>query len=124
MQFTVETSGIVLSGQVHGVVAGLSKPTTFELHQNFPNPFNPTTAIQFDLPATGFVTLKVYTMLGQEAFTLIDNHQYEAGVNKVSFDASGLTSGVYFYRLTVQSIGDDGEFSGNFTQMRKMILLK
>jgi hypothetical protein len=86
---------------------------TFELKQNYPNPFNPSTQISFSLAENGLVTLSVYNLLGQEVKTLI-NRNMEAGLHSISFDASGLQSGVYLYKLTA---------SGS-TLTRKMMYLK
>ncbi|MBI3110369.1 MAG: T9SS type A sorting domain-containing protein [Ignavibacteriales bacterium] len=88
-------------------------PVEFALHQNYPNPFNPTTTISFLLPQSGNVVLKVVNMLGQEVTTLV-NEKRDAGTHSVTFDASSLTSGVYFYTLTSQ----------NFVAARKMLLIK
>lgn len=85
----------------------------FELQQNFPNPFNPTTQIRFSLAEQSQVTLKVYNILGKEIATLI-NDLKGAGAHEISFDGTGLSSGVYFY--TIQT--------GKFTETRKMILMK
>ena len=89
------------------------KPTGFELNQNYPNPFNPTTVISFTLPKAGNVTLKVYNALGQEVATLVNGYK-TAQKYDVKFDASRLAGGVYIYRLE----------SDNFTQSKKMILMK
>ncbi len=86
----------------------------FALHQNFPNPFNPSTTIEFSLPQINFVTLKVYNMVGQEMATLV-SEKLSAGVYKYDWDASGFASGVYVYKLTT----DKG-----FVQSKKLILLK
>ena len=75
-------------------------PNKFELSQNFPNPFNPSTQITFTLPATQEVTLKVYDIMGREVATLLNNTRQAAGVHAVTFDASRVSSGVYFYRLS------------------------
>jgi|GEM_PF-2205570 len=88
-------------------------PTSFNLRQNYPNPFNPTTIISYDLPRSGFVTLKVYDILGREVSTLYNGNQ-NVGTYNVSFDASKLASGVYFYQLK----------SGDYTSIKKMVLLK
>lgn len=88
-------------------------PTGFELYQNYPNPFNPSTTINYQLPSTGYVTLKVYNLLGREIAALINEEKSE-GICEVTFDASKLSSGVYFYRI---------EFNG-FSEKKKMILLK
>jgi hypothetical protein len=89
-------------------------PAAFSLLQNYPNPFNPVTAISFQLSAFSNVTLKVYNVLGQEVATLIHSREMDEGMHEVTFDANGLTSGVYFYRLTTD----------NYSQIHKMILLK
>ena len=88
-------------------------PTVFSLHQNFPNPFNPTTEIKFDIPVDVFTTLKVYDVLGKEVATLV-NGMETAGYKSVKFDATSLHSGLYFYKLTTPT----------FSQTRKLLLLK
>ena len=88
-------------------------PTTNFLAQNFPNPFNPSTTISFNLLSAGQVNLTVYDMLGREVAVLV-NDMLNAGTHNVNFDASKLTSGVYMYKLT----------SGSFQQTRKMMLVK
>lgn len=87
--------------------------TEFALTQNYPNPFNPSTQIKFSIKDAGFVTLKVYDMLGKEVATLVKG-DYATGSYSVSFDAAGLSSGIYFYRLE----------TGSFVQTNKMMLLK
>ena len=91
----------------------LDSPAKFELSQNFPNPFNPTTTISFTLPQSGDVTLKVYNAIGEQVAELINGFK-EAGVHTINFDGSELRSGVYFYRLK----------SEQKVENRKMILLK
>jgi hypothetical protein len=91
----------------------VNAPDKFALNQNYPNPFNPNTSIEFQLQKESFVTLKVYNILGVEIATLV-NEQKPAGVNKINFDASGLTSGLYIYKIS----------AGGFEQTRKMLLLK
>lgn len=88
-------------------------PTEFKLHQNYPNPFNPVTTIGFTLHASSFVSLEVYDMLGRNVALLV-NENLHPGVYKVEFAASGLSSGVYYYRLQADA----------FVQTRKMILLR
>jgi len=88
-------------------------PEAFTLGQNYPNPFNPATTIRFELPQSGNVLLKVFSLLGQEVATLV-NGRMNAGKHVVPFDASHLTTGVYFYTLS----------SGNFVATKKMILMK
>ena len=87
--------------------------TDYSLNQNYPNPFNPTTTISFSIPATEFVTLKIYNMLGQEKSVVL-NKSLQAGQYQIQFDASDLSSGVYYYRLS----------AGNYSEMRRMTLLK
>ena len=88
-------------------------PNKYTLSQNYPNPFNPTTKISFDLPKQGFVTLKVYDVLGKEVAKLV-NEQRNAGSYIIDFNASHLSSGVYYYRIE----------SGEFMQVKKMVLIK
>jgi len=90
-----------------------NEPTGFALKQNYPNPFNPTTTIEYALPQTADVTLKVFNVLGQEVNTLTNSVE-SAGVHSVQFNATNLTSGVYFYRLQ----------AGSFSQVNRMLLLK
>lgn len=88
-------------------------PFAYGLFQNYPNPFNPSTKIRFSLPESGNVLLKIFDISGREVKTLI-NHKMQAGTYEADFNASGISSGVYFYKLT----------SGNFTSTKKMILTK
>jgi hypothetical protein len=88
-------------------------PQKFALYQNYPNPFNPSTTISYDLPERSRVKLSVYNLLGQEVATLVNTEQ-EPGRYNVKFDASGLPSGIYFYRLE----------AGRFIEQKKMILIK
>jgi hypothetical protein len=91
----------------------IGNPSGFVLSQNFPNPFNPSTNIRYELPMAGNVTLKVYDMNGKEALTLADGFR-EAGYYTVQFNGNNLSSGVYYYRLQ----------AGNFVDMKKMLLVK
>ena len=88
-------------------------PTAFALKQNYPNPFNPSTNVTYELPRSAVVRLSVYDMLGREVSVLVDE-RIDAGVHEVKFDASGLSSGVYFYRLQ----------AGTFVETRKLLLLR
>jgi hypothetical protein len=81
--------------------------------QNYPNPFNPTTTIKYELPKSSMVRLSVYDILGREVSVLV-NETVDAGVHEVRFEAAGLASGVYFYRLT----------AGSFVQTRKLLLVR
>jgi hypothetical protein len=85
----------------------------FELSQNYPNPFNPTTSIKYSTPVKGFVTLKIFNLLGQEVATLI-NQEQNPGEYIADFDASKLASGIYMYSIKV----------GDFSLTKKMVLLK
>ncbi len=93
-------------------------PTEFSLGQNYPNPFNPTTKIKFALPVAAKVSVKVYNVVGQQVAELI-NGQFELGLHEVSFNASQLSSGVYFY--TIEAAGVDGQ---SFGTTKKMMLMK
>jgi hypothetical protein len=86
---------------------------TYSLSQNYPNPFNPTTTISYTLPKAGKVSIDIFNMIGQKVATLVNANQ-TAGIHTVAFDGANLTSGVYFYRLQ----------AGNYTTMRKMVLMK
>lgn len=85
----------------------------FSLKQNYPNPFNPETKINYELPITNYVTIKVYDAIGNEIQTLVNKKQ-NAGSYSVSFDASALPSGVYYYKLVTEK----------FSETKKMILVK
>lgn len=95
------------------VSEAVERPPSFELSQNYPNPFNPTTTLSFRIPHSTFVVLKVYNILGEEVRTLV-NGKKEAGTHNVLFDAVGLPSGVYFYRLTTPP----------FSQTKAMVVMK
>ena len=88
-------------------------PSVFELSQNFPNPFNPSTVIEYKLPNDGNVSISVYDNSGKEVKSLVNEFK-AAGYYSVSFNASSLSSGVYYYRLS----------SGRFNAVKKMLLVK
>jgi hypothetical protein len=102
------------------------EPFAHKLKQNYPNPFNPTTTIQFEVFEPARISLKVYNTLGQEIATLIDDQEMDEGIEEVEFDASGLTSGVYFYRIVADGIGDpdEGIVGKHFVSVKKMLLVK
>jgi len=105
-----------LINQVTGIGEGqgsLLSPNSFNLAQNYPNPFNPTTIINFSIPKTSLVTIKVYDVLGNEVATLVNEEKVQ-GVYTVTFDASTLSSGVYFYKIN----------SGNYSEVKKMVFIK
>jgi len=100
------------SGTMSPVLPG-ETPLAFSLEQNYPNPFNPVTTIRFRLATAAKASLTVYDLLGQRVAELV-NERREAGVHEVTFDASRLSSGVYFYHLS----------AGNFMQTRKLLLIR
>jgi hypothetical protein len=104
----------ILTNQLIGInEPGLNIPEGFVLEQNYPNPFNPSTVISYSLPVNGFIELKIFDILGNE-ITVLENGFKQAGNHSVNFNASGLSSGIYFYTLK----------SGEFTLTKKMMLLK
>jgi hypothetical protein len=88
-------------------------PEYYYLGQNYPNPFNPITTIKYDLPVNGFVTLKVFDILGREISTLL-NEEKKAGTFQIDFSSNGLSSGIYFYTLT----------SHNYSKTKKMVVIR
>lgn len=100
-------------GSVTGIHHNNEIPGVYSLSQNYPNPFNPSTKIEFSIPVGGFVSLKIYDVLGRETVLLLSS-DFKAGSYSVDFDASPLTTGVYFYKLV----------SGSFTETKKMVLVK
>ena len=110
IDWTIANGGLI-TGNSNNI--SINNPDAFSLSQNYPNPFNPSTKINFSIPKSGMVTLKVYDVLGKEVASLV-NDARNAGNYEVSFNASGLSSGAYFYRLQ----------SGSFVDTKKMFLLK
>ncbi len=108
---------IMKSKEIHFNVTGNDdqkiSSLDFSLAQNYPNPFNPSTKISFTLPHYEKTSLIIYDVLGREISVLL-NREMSAGEYEISFDGSSLPSGIYFYRLT----------SGNYSQIRKMLLVK
>ncbi|HTY38876.1 MAG TPA: T9SS type A sorting domain-containing protein, partial [Bacteroidota bacterium] len=102
---TIRTTAVE---QIDGAV-----PTDYVLSQNYPNPFNPSTTIQYALPVSGFVTLRVYDVLGKQVFELINQYQ-NAGSYRIKVNAQTLPSGMYLYELR----------SGSFVQTKRMVLEK
>jgi photosystem II stability/assembly factor-like uncharacterized protein len=117
--WVVGDSGVILATNSGGVSSiqndhsEESLPITGKLFQNYPNPFNPVTNIKIEIPELNFIILKIYDVLGNEIAKLIDEEK-SIGEYEVEFDASRLTSGIYFYRLQ----------AGSFVETKKMILLK
>ncbi|MBS1518938.1 MAG: T9SS type A sorting domain-containing protein [Bacteroidetes bacterium] len=95
------------------VISETTIPDSYELSQNYPNPFNPSTHIKYQIPKDGKVKLIIYNVLGKEILTLVDKFQ-QAGRYEINFNAVNLSSGIYFYRFE----------SGDFTDLKRMILLK
>jgi hypothetical protein len=122
---TLDNNGYVYAGTENGiwrrplseivtsVETETTQPTEFILKQNFPNPFNPSTVISYQLPVSSEITLKVFDVLGNEIATLVDEYK-PAGKYEVEFSAAALPSGVYFYQLR----------ASDYTAVKKMILLK
>ena len=127
MVFLDANHGFASLGSPSGAIGGLLKyspvvgignisgevPSEFKLDQNYPNPFNPATVIKFAMPRSGYVTLKVYNALGKEVETLLSENMI-AGGHEVVFDASSLSSGLYFYQI----------ITNGFTDTKKMLLVK
>lgn len=115
--FTATLADSSITTFVADIVSGVEEegvlPQTFELLQNYPNPFNPETVIRYSLPVQSHVTLKVYNLLGQEVATLFDGFR-QPGSYSATFDGTGLTSGVYMYRLKAEGFG----------KTRRLVLLK
>jgi hypothetical protein len=88
-------------------------PETFKVYQNYPNPFNPATTLSFDLPVADQVKVEIFNTRGQKVATVVDN-RFEAGQWNIRFDASFLSSGVYFYKVT----------AGGVFSVKRMTLLK
>ncbi len=111
----VQTQGAFyfLGGSLVRVQQEQTLPASFLLQQNYPNPFNPTATIEYHVPVSGFVTLGVYDVLGRE-ITLLVNENKSVGRHSVTFDATDLPGGVYFYRMQ----------AGQFQETRKLVLLK
>lgn len=110
-------AGVVYTFTINSTLTAIGDetglPQEYSLGQNYPNPFNPATMIRYDVKETGHVSLKIYDMIGNEVATLV-NETKQAGRYDVSFDASGLASGVYLYKMQ----------AGSFTMTRKLVLMK
>ena len=97
-----------------------SQPEGYKLKQNFPNPFNPSTTINFSLPQSAFVTLKIYSTLGKEVETLY-SERLSTGSYQYEWNASAFASGIYLYRLQAQQVGSS---TGDYVETKKMVLLR
>lgn len=112
MELNVYSTGTVILTDVEDRGRGVP-PNSFALHQNYPNPFNPATRIPYSVQVSGFTSLKVYDVLGREVATLV-NEVKQPGEHSVTWDAQGMATGVYFYKLQ----------AGNFVQTKKLLLLR
>ncbi|SVB12331.1 uncharacterized protein METZ01_LOCUS165185, partial [marine metagenome] len=119
-EYILEGSGelVVPSAERFTLERKTAVPSTFTLHQNFPNPFNPITTLRYDLPSGALVTLSIYDMLGRE-ITQLMNATQQAGFKSVQWDATDsmgrpVSAGVYLYQIQ----------AGGFVQTKKMMLLK
>jgi hypothetical protein len=106
-------SDIGTISSITGIEETNTAPVGYMLQQNYPNPFNPGTEISFSLAKSSFVTLEIYNSLGQKVATLINN-EMNSGSHKIKFNASDLSSGVYYYKI------DAGEFQA----VKKMLVLQ
>lgn len=113
VKFAEEIFDITISRDLNVSNELETSPNSYELNQNYPNPFNPSTNITYSIPESGDVTLEVFNIQGQRVATLVNGRQ-SAGSHMATFDASNLASGVYTYRLV----------SGNYVEVRKMLLIK
>ena len=108
-----DSVSVMGNGIPTGIEDEMTLPVSYKLYQNYPNPFNNSTVIKYSIPQEGIVTLKVYNLLGEEVAKLVNDIK-QTGNYETSFDATGLPSGIYFYRLR----------TGDFIDTKKMILLK
>ena len=104
----------LLSTLTPGSDALETAPSEFKLFDNYPNPFNPTTTIRFDIPIASVVTIKIYDIRGQEVASFLNGKYVDPGSYELHFDASGLSTGIYIYRIT----------AGTYQNVKKMMLLK
>ncbi|NOX66772.1 MAG: T9SS type A sorting domain-containing protein, partial [Chlorobi bacterium] len=117
----IDTISIVVSyDDVVGVENEIVRiPKVFSLEQNYPNPFNPSTKINYAIPMESRVKIQVFNILGETVTTLVDQ-VVQAGNHSLEWNAGSLTSGIYLYRITAESISG----KENFTSVKKMILMK
>ncbi|MGB8321233.1 MAG: T9SS type A sorting domain-containing protein [Ignavibacteriaceae bacterium] len=115
IEFVITGEGINLK---KSFIINYTAPKEYALSQNFPNPFNPTTTIRYDLPIDSKVTIKIYDILGNEVKTLVDQNQ-SAGYKEIRFNGASLASGVYIYRMIANNPGRQ-----NFVSIKKMMMVK
>jgi uncharacterized repeat protein (TIGR02543 family) len=117
------TTGIAPRIVQNFVSDGEETPEHVALYQNYPNPFNPSTNFGFRIANSGLVSLKVYNVLGQEVATLLNREEMDEGEYELPFNAVELSSGVYFYRINVESVDESG-LTQTFTDVKRMVVLK
>ena len=110
---TISSSFSIIPESETDINDGMAVPEEFSLSQNYPNPFNPSTRIEFAIPTSGTVIIKVFNSLGKEVAKLV-NEEMRAGNHSVNFNATNLSSGIYFYRI----------LASDFSQTNKMLLLR
>jgi len=113
-QFFETPADDIFTSNETGELAGSGVPESFKLHNNFPNPFNPSTQIRYDVPRVSSVRVDIFNMLGQRVATLVNQDQHQTGSFTITFDASNLSSGVYIARMV----------TGSNTMIQKMTLIK
>jgi len=113
-QFFETPADDIFTSNEPGEFAGNGIPESFKLHNNFPNPFNPSTQIRYDVPRVSSVRVDIFNMLGQRVATLVNQDQHQTGSFTITFDASNLSSGVYIARMV----------TGSNTMIQKMTLIK
>ncbi len=116
----IDSVSIVVSYDVVGVENEIVQlPKEFSLEQNYPNPFNPSTKINYALPTESKVKIQIFNVLGEVVTTIVDQ-VIVAGSHSIEWDASNLSSGVYLYRISAESVSDSKQFNA----VKKMILMK
>jgi hypothetical protein len=107
------TDLLIVSVEDSNEINDVNASITYNLEQNYPNPFNPNTLIKYSVAKDGFVNVSIFNLLGEKVATLVNNNM-KAGSYEVNFDASFLSSGIYFYSID----------AGDFKAVRKMVLMK
>jgi hypothetical protein len=110
----------LMDGNSKGMESPSFTPQTYKLEQNYPNPFNPSTIISFSIPTASLVKLNVYDITGK-LIKVLSNEIKEAGIHNITFDGSGLASGVYFYKLEASPSAGSGT---NYNQTKRMVMIK
>ena len=121
LYFAVPNSGVFRLSLTELTVESEKIPQQFILHQNYPNPFNPITTIQYELLQRSDVQINIYDLLGRKVITLVSEKQ-NAGFKSITWDATSVSSGMYFYQIRVYDPDEIG--AGEYVQTRKMVVLK